>query len=188
MKQAVIIVGPPWPKSGTSRVIQNQIEFYRSRGFFTVFVAVAIQGNYFRDGKAWDAFKEHAHELGADRVLIAALNRRLHTVTKVTGQCPARLSWNKLNWIFDTGKSAQLPSDGIRFLHEQSVALIHVNHVFTLGFALRMRKLWIRGGDQVPMIVETHDVQSHLIKAPGIVTCGRAVQNAGEANARKSAC
>ncbi len=167
MKQAVIIVGPPWPKSGTSRVIQNQIEFYRSRGFFTVFVAVAIQGNYFRDGKAWDAFKEHAHELGADHVAIAALNRRLHTVTKVSGTVRHALRGTKLNWIFDTGKSARLPADEIRLLHDQSVALVHVNHVFTLGFALRMRKQWVRGGEQVPMIVETHDVQSHLIKENG---------------------
>jgi polysaccharide biosynthesis protein PslH len=167
VKPAVIVVGPPWPKSGTSRVIQNQIEFYRSRGFFTVFVAVAIQGNYFRDGKAWDAFKEHAHELGADHVAIAALNKRLHTVTKVTGTVRHALRGTKLNWIFDTGKSAQLPADDIRFVREQSVALIHVNHVFTLGFALRMRKQWVRGGEQVPMIVETHDVQSHLISENG---------------------
>jgi glycosyltransferase involved in cell wall biosynthesis len=166
-KTTVVIVGPPWPKSGTSRVIQNQIEFYRSRGFFTVFVAVAIQGNYFRDGKAWDAFKEHAHELDADHVAIAALNRKLHTVTKVTGTIRHALRGTKLNWIFDTGKSAQLQAHEIQFIRDRHVALIHVNHVFTLGFALRMRKQWVRGGEQVPMIVETHDVQSHLINENG---------------------
>jgi polysaccharide biosynthesis protein PslH len=164
---AVVIVGPPWPKSGTSRVIQNQIEFYRSRGFLTVFVAVAIQGNYFRDGKAWDAFKEHAHELGADHVAIAALNRRLHTVTKVTGTVRHALRGTKLNWIFDTGASARLPADVIQLVRDLPVALIHVNHVFTLGFALRLRKQSVRRGEQVPMIVETHDVQSHLIKENG---------------------
>ena len=167
VKPAVIIVGPPWPNSGTSRVIQNQIEFYRSRGFFTVFVAVAIQGNYFRDGKAWDAFNEHSHNLGADHVAIAAIDRTLHTVTKVTGTVRHALHGTKLNWIFDIGKSAQLSADVIKLIRDLPVALIHVNHVFTLGFALRMRKQWVRGGDQVPMIVETHDVQSHLIKENG---------------------
>ena len=167
MKPAVIIVGPPWPKSGTSRVIQNQVEFYRSRGFFTVFVAVAIQGNYFRDGKAWDAFKEHAHELGADRVAIAAIDRTFHTVTKVTGTVRHALHGTKLNWIFDIGKSAQLPVDAIKFVRELPVAFIHVNHVFTMGFALRMRKQWVQGGEQVPIIVDTHDIQSHLVKENG---------------------
>ena len=38
--RAAIIVGPPWPRSGTARVIQNQIRYYRERGFFTVFIAV----------------------------------------------------------------------------------------------------------------------------------------------------
>lgn len=167
VKPAVIIVGPPWPNSGTSRVIQNQIEFYRSRGFFTVFVAVAIQGNYFRNGKAWDAFNEHSHNLGADHVAIAAIGRTLHNVTKVTGTVRHALNGTKLNWVFDIGKSAQLSPEEIQFVRGLSVALIHVNHVFTLGFALRMRKQYVRGGDQVPMIVETHDVQSHLIKENG---------------------
>jgi hypothetical protein len=44
---AVIIVGPPWPRSAVVRVIQSQIRYYRDRGFFTVFIGAPFLW-YFR--------------------------------------------------------------------------------------------------------------------------------------------
>lgn len=165
---AVIIVGPPWQRSGTARVIQNQIEFYRSRGYFTLFVAVAIDRDYMRSNAIiWDAFEEGVQDLGADHVSIAALERKQYVRAKYTASIRHALRGTVLDWIVAIGRSAQLPDDVARFIRGLPVALIHVNHVYTMGFALRLRKQLVRGGERVPIIIETHDVQSHLLQQRG---------------------
>jgi polysaccharide biosynthesis protein PslH len=45
--------------------------------------------------------------------------------------------------------------------------LLHVNYVQTLGFALRLRKKLAGRGTRIPIILETHDVQSHLFQEIG---------------------
>jgi len=47
------------------------------------------------------------------------------------------------------------------------VTLLHVNYVQTLGFALRLRKKLAGHGTRMPIILETHDVQSHLLQEIG---------------------
>ena len=164
---AVVIVGPPWQRSGTARVIQNQIEFYRSRGYFTLFVAVAIDREYMRTSATiWDAFEEGAQDLGADHVSIAALERKQYVRAKYTASIRHALRGTVLDWIVAIGRSARLPDDVSSFIRGLPVALIHVNHVYTMGFALRLRKQLVRGG-RVPIIIETHDVQSHLLHQRG---------------------
>jgi glycosyltransferase involved in cell wall biosynthesis len=44
------------------------------------------------------------------------------------------------------------------------VTLLHVNYVQTLGFALHLRKKLAGGGARIPIILETHDVQSQLLQ------------------------
>jgi polysaccharide biosynthesis protein PslH len=166
-RPAVIIIGPPWARSGSSRVIQNQIEYYRSRGYRTLFIGVAIHWAYWRTSPIWDAFREGAGELGADRVAIAALEQKKYTATKYTATLKHGLRGTALDWIVAIGKSAQLTEEDLSFVRELPVALIHVNHVYTLGFAQRLRKQSIRGGNRVPIILETHDIQSHLLRDRG---------------------
>ena len=67
----VIITGPPWPRSGTGRVMQSQIQFYRSRGYRTVFIADPIRWNFTRDNNVWDEFRDGLNALGADHTLLA---------------------------------------------------------------------------------------------------------------------
>jgi len=44
-------------------------------------------------------------------------------------------------------------------------ALFHVNHVYTLGFALRLRRRFFH--EPTPIILETHDIQSQFLKEKG---------------------
>jgi len=165
---AVLIVAPPWERSGTARVIQNQIEYYRSRGYFTVFIAVATNRQYMRDNaKFWDTFQDGIQDVGADHVSIAALERSRYVRAKYTASIRHGLRGTGLDWIVAMGRSAQLADDAARFIRALPVALIHVNHVYTMGFALRLRKQLVRGGNRVPIILETHDVQSHLLQQAG---------------------
>jgi glycosyltransferase involved in cell wall biosynthesis len=167
-RPAVIIVAPPWPRSGTGRVIQSQIEFYRSRGYLTLFVGVAIHPGYMRTNTAfWNSIQEGIDDFGADRVSIASFDRKRYLLTKCTASVRHGLYATALDWIVDIGRSAQLPEDVASYVRQLPVALIHVNHVFTMGFAQRLRKQFLRGGDRLPIILETHDVQSHLLQERG---------------------
>jgi glycosyltransferase involved in cell wall biosynthesis len=167
---AVIIVGPPWVRSGTARVIQNQIEYYRQRGYLTVFLGVAVDPLHVRTCWVWDVFQQGVHELGAECVSSAPLERFMRSkyyARMFTSLVRHRFRGTVLNSIVDIARTAQLPDDFVRFLRELPVALIHVNHVYTLGFAQRLRSQWIRDGHRVPMILETHDVQSQVLHERG---------------------
>jgi glycosyltransferase involved in cell wall biosynthesis len=160
---AVIIVGLPWPRTGTARVMQNQVDYYRSHGYRTVFVCVPIHSGWVESYPDWDDIKEGIGELGADYVAMAPINHRRFITTKYTAWVRHAFRGTALDWVVNTAKSAQLPDDFIQFIRSLPVALMHVNHVYTLGFAERLRRRVVRSGHRVPMILETHDVQSqHL--------------------------
>jgi polysaccharide biosynthesis protein PslH len=164
---AVIIVGPPWPRSGTVRVMQNQVTYYRNRGYFTVFVCVPIHSSFTEAHPDWQEIKAGMQELGADRTFFASIDNRRFVAQKYTAWVGHGFRGTALDWIVFTAKSAQLPDDAIRLIGDLPVALIHVNHVFTLGFAQRLLRQSVRSGRQVPMILETHDIQSQRLQDRG---------------------
>ena len=45
-----------------------------------------------------------------------------------------------------------------------NIALFHVNHVFTLGFMHRLRQELGQFYDRVPVLLETHDIQSDILR------------------------
>lgn len=161
-RPAVIIVGPPWPRSGTARIFQNQIEFYRDRGYMTIFLCVPLHSSFTETHPDWESLKEGVRDLGADRVEIAPINHARFIFSKYMAWVKHGSRGTALDWVVNTGKSAELANEVARSISDLPVALIHVNHVFTLGFAQR---LWhqVRVSRGVPMILETHDIQSHLM-------------------------
>jgi len=148
-------------------VIQNQIEYYHQRGYRTLFIAVAIERGFWRNSPSWDGFKEGMREYRADHLAIAALDRERYVETKYVATIRHGLRGTALNWVVDIARSAQLLPGDVRLIRESAVALIHVNHVYTLDFARRLRRQWVRDGQRVPMIVETHDVQSRVLQERG---------------------
>jgi glycosyltransferase involved in cell wall biosynthesis len=166
-RPAVIILGPLWPRSGPTRLIQNQIDYYRARGYFTVFLGVAIDKDPVRGCEIWEELREGFGDLGADCVLLAGLDQEKWLTTKISSSVRHILRGTALDWIVDIGKSAVLEDADLRFVRDLPVEIIHVNYVYTLGFALRLRRQWLRSGSSVPIILETHDVQSHLLQDRG---------------------
>jgi hypothetical protein len=162
-RPTVIITGPPWPRSGTGRVMQSQIQFYRKRGYNTVFIAVPFRWNYTRNSPVWDEFRDGLNEMGADLTLLAAIEPRHFTLAKFSATLRYRRRGTALDWLVAIGRSTQLTSESLRLLKNLPVALFHVNHVFSLGFALRLKeKLTLREKD-VPVILDTHDIQSQML-------------------------
>jgi len=147
--------------------MQNQIEFYRSRGYGVVFVCVPLHRAFVESHQEWGNIKVGIGELSADRTFFAPINRRRFNIAKYTTWAKYAFRGTALDWIVFTAKSAQLPEDAIRSIRELPVALIHVNHVFTLGFAQRLLRQVVRPANHVPIILETHDVQAHVLQNKG---------------------
>jgi glycosyltransferase involved in cell wall biosynthesis len=144
--------------------MQNQIEHYRERGYLTVFICVPIHCSYTEKYSDWDDIKAGMQELGADHIFFAPIDDRRFVVGKYTGWVKHRLAGTALDWIVTTAMSARLPEDVLQFIGQLPVALLDVNHVFTLGFAQQLLRRVVRSTHRIPIILETHDVQSHLLE------------------------
>ena len=162
---AVIIVGPPWPRSGTGRVIQNQVNYYRARGYFTVFIAVPFAWHYIRVSQNLTELMEGLKELGADRVCIATLDDRKYATAKYMASVRHVFRGTTLDWQVAIGEAARLSQCDLEFLSKLRPSVLHVNHVYTLRFALNLRRRLF--DDRLPSILETHDVQSQFIQGRG---------------------
>jgi glycosyltransferase involved in cell wall biosynthesis len=144
--------------------MQNQIDYYRERGYFTVFICVPVHCSYTETYSDWGDIKAGMQELGADRMFFAPIDNRRFLLGKYTGWVRHLFRATALDWIVLTAEAGRLPEDAIRLIRELPVVLIDVNHVFTLGFARRLLRNVVGAGRPVPMILETHDVQAHLLE------------------------
>jgi hypothetical protein len=68
-----------------------------------------------------------------------------------------------LDWIVQFAGQSPLPDGLLAFARERPISLIHVNHLYTLGFARRLRAHLGRAGNAVPIILETHDAQAEIL-------------------------
>ena len=164
---AVVILGPPFPRSGTASVMHTQIEFYRSRGYVTVFVCVATHCSLVETNPDWQNIRDGFRELGADQTVFAVIDNRRFTILKYVTWVEHLFRGTALDWFVFTGRSACLPDDVIRTIRQLPVALIHVNHVSTLGFAQRLVRQVVPSDGRVPMILETHDIVAEFLHGRG---------------------
>ena len=166
-RPAVIIVAPPWPRSGTARVIQNQVDYYRQRGFRTHLVIVPFHWAYMNTSPIWNEITPGIEEFGADQSFIATLELRRYNIAKYLTSVRHGFQGTALDWIIGIGRSTRLPDAASKFLRGTPVALLHVNHVYTLGFALELRKKLKAARARIPIILDTHDVQAQLVRERG---------------------
>jgi glycosyltransferase involved in cell wall biosynthesis len=164
---AAIIIGPPWPRSGTARVIENQIQYYRERGFFTVFIAVPFLWYMIHIARDPRQMLEGLNELGADRMFMATLEQKRYNAAKYKASIRHLFRGTALDWQVALGEAARLTEADIAFLSGLRAVLFHVNHVYTLGFAINLRRRLFDDGFPLPIILETHDVQSQLLEGKG---------------------
>ena len=162
-KRTALIVGPPWPRSGSALVMQSQIDFYRSRGYRTVFVCVPLHCFWVESYPGWVEIKQGIEELGADQTIFASIDWTRFLVAKYTTWVKLWLQGTALDWIVFTAASAQIPADAHHALRLSEIALVHVNHLFTLQFAKRLLRQVAPSTRNTPIILETHDVQADAL-------------------------
>jgi len=122
-----------------------------------------------QNNPSWPEIEKGIHQLGADKAFVAILEPRRYAAAKYASSLRHAFRGTSLDWIIDIGRSTRLPADAIPSFRNARVALLHVNHVYTLGFALQLRKKLMGRGSHVPIILDTHDVQSHLLMERGDV-------------------
>ncbi len=164
---AVIIVGPPWPRSAAIRVIQNQIQYYRERGFRTVFVGVPFLWYFKQVPQSPKGLPEAANELDADTILAATFDQKTYDSARFRASNRQAFYGTVLDWQVAIGRASRLSDEEIDFLGGLPVVLFHNNHLYTLGFALDLHSRLFGPHSKVPIILETHDVQSHLTHQKG---------------------
>ena len=162
-----VIVSPPWPRGGTARIVQSQVEYYRSRGYRTIVICAPLQCWWDAAYPEWTTVHEGMAELGADLVYDAAVDGRRFTLGKYLTWLRRAGQVTALDWIVFTAGSAHVREEVGRTLKQTNVAVCHVNHVFTLQFAKRLVEEIGPVGRTIPMIVETHDVQAHALLERG---------------------
>jgi glycosyltransferase involved in cell wall biosynthesis len=163
----VVIVAPPWPRSGAAWVIKNQIAYYRMRGFSTALVVVPFHRWFMRENPVWEEVEQGFAELGAESLFLAPLEQRGYKTAKYTASLRHAFRGTVLDWESAVARSALLPESFDHILRTVPVALLHVNYVQTLGFATHLRRGLKSRKSRIPIILETHDVQSHLMQERG---------------------
>jgi glycosyltransferase involved in cell wall biosynthesis len=165
----VVILAPPWPRSGTARVIQNQTAYYRQRGFHSLLVVVPFHWAYLQNRAIWNELNEGIHDFGADELFVATLEARRYKAAKYISSFRHAFRGTSLDWMIDLGRSSRLPENVIGSIHAARPVLLHVNHVYTLGFGLQLRQKLTGSSGPMPIILDTHDIQSHLLLEKGDV-------------------
>jgi glycosyltransferase involved in cell wall biosynthesis len=111
---------------------------------------------------------EAVGELGADQASIATSDEAPNPRTLWRRIRHAIRGYTALDWAVEIGSSSKLPDILVQFTDNVQAVLLHVNHVYTLGFAQRLRRqLHHRSGVHTPIIIETHDVQSRILQERG---------------------
>jgi glycosyltransferase involved in cell wall biosynthesis len=159
-----VVIGPPWLRTGTGRVVEDQIAYYRDRGFATAFVGVPVNEAHVSKNQMWTEFADAARDLGADHVAFAILDspQNARTLRRRVRQWLAPRT--ALDWIVEVGYCSRPSPALVDYLSRHDIALFHVNHVFTLGFMHRLRQELGQIGQGVPLLVETHDIQSDILR------------------------
>jgi glycosyltransferase involved in cell wall biosynthesis len=163
----VLIVGPPWARSGTARVMQNQVEYYRSRGYSTVLICVPLHCSYTATHPDWDDIQSGILEIGADRTFFAIIDQRAFAISKYVSWARNSFRGTALDWIAFTARSARLSNRIIELLSELPIVLVHVNHVFTFDFTERLIHIVGQRLRSAPIILETHDIQANALDDRG---------------------
>lgn len=162
VRPTVIIIGPPWPRSAALRVIQNQVHYYRARGYFTIFIGVPFVWYFKHVPENSPNLCQGVTDLDARKIFVAAFDEALYESAAFRARHLRAFSRGTvLNWQVAMARAARLPQAELNFLRALRVDVLHVNHLYTLGFALDLREQ-LSAASSIPLILETHDIQSRL--------------------------
>ncbi|HZO44417.1 MAG TPA: glycosyltransferase [Xanthobacteraceae bacterium] len=166
MTCGVIVVAPPWPRSGSGNIFAAQVAAHARRGARVLLLLAPPHRGFARHKtEFWRDAVTSMRYPGVDTVAYPRTGR---------GRLRAYVNWlragrdDTLAITARYGASGRLPADLRPFLASVQVGLIHVNHAFSMPLALRVARLVQRIQGQRPRILlDTHDIQSDVFFARG---------------------
>jgi polysaccharide biosynthesis protein PslH len=162
MRQAIVI-GLPWLRSGSGQVMESQVRWLKRLGFRVTFAAVASHYDGGFDEAEWRQFEEFAPDLGADRVVISKFEDLNYVRRGVELAKALATHQNAMHWALAPAHLTQPAAELLTTDFHAETRLIIANHVYTVPFALRLRSLLGGAGPSPPLMIFTHDVQTHII-------------------------
>jgi glycosyltransferase involved in cell wall biosynthesis len=164
MKPAVIVLAPPWPRSGSGNIIAAQTAAHARRGA-RVLLLLAPLGRGHARGKMrfWRDTLSAMRFPGVETVahLPAGRGRLRSYVEWLRAGCDDSIAISARY-----AASGKLPEQLAAFVASARIELIHANHVYTLPLAQRIAAN-VQGvqGLRPRIVLETHDVQSDAVAA-----------------------
>jgi glycosyltransferase involved in cell wall biosynthesis len=164
MSSGVILVAPPWPRSGSANLFAAQAAAHARRGA-RVFQLLTPLGRQFARHKTavWQDAVSSMKYSGVETVSYPRAGRRRGL---------AYLQWllagrdDSMAISARYGASGRMPGEIWAFLASARIDLIHANHAFSMPLAQRVAGMVQRSQGQRPRILlDTHDVQSDTIAA-----------------------
>jgi hypothetical protein len=164
MSTGVIVLAPPWPRSGSGNAFAAQAAAYARRGA-RVFLLLTPLGRGFARHKAgvWQDALAAMRFPGVETLAYPKAGRR---------RVRSYLQW-LLSGCDDTiaisaryAASGKLPGELARFAASARIDLIHANHVFSVPLAQRVARIVHElQGRRPHVLLETHDIQSDAVAA-----------------------
>jgi hypothetical protein len=121
-----------------------------------------------RSDEVWSQFSKRSGELGSDKTIIASFNQRIRKWGSLGRWYSLQKRLNAMDWFMRPAAVSPIPLDLDSELRSGRVRVILVNHVYSLQFGRRVKARLKEIGQVVPMILVTHDVQSHILLDNGI--------------------
>lgn len=164
MSSGVIVLAPPWPRSGSGNTISAQTAAYARRGA-RVLLLLAPLGRGHARGKVslWQDAESAMRFTGVETVThLRAGHGRLRSYV-------AWLLAGRDDSIAISARyaaSGRLPGEFAAFVASARIGVIHANHVFCVPLARRIAAI-VEGaqGRRPHILLDTHDVQSDAFAA-----------------------
>ncbi len=162
--KTVVLIHPAWHSCGSHKVFVMQAQAYRALGARLLALAIADFPGHVRGSLAHSAYLDGSQDLQADRRYFTGMPRGAVFTPAFLRSFRDWLHGNYATILVETVKLAALP---IELMELPEIDLIHCNHFFCIGAALKLR-----GNRDCPILLDTHDLQArqYVLRQPGFWT------------------
>jgi glycosyltransferase involved in cell wall biosynthesis len=161
MSTGVILLAPPWPRSGSGNLFAAQAAAHARRGCRVFLLLTPLGRPYSRRKTA--VWRDAVASMKFPGVETVAYPRAGRSKTRLQLQWLLAGRDDAIAISARYGASGQLPDELAAFLASERIDLIHANHVFSIPLARRVADMVESlQGIRPRILLDTHDIQSDV--------------------------
>jgi glycosyltransferase involved in cell wall biosynthesis len=166
LSPGVVVLAPPWPRSGSSNIFAAQTAAYARQGARVLLLLTPL-GRTHSPSKT-SVWNDAVAAMKFPGVEAVAYPRGGRNKTHIYLQWLLAGRDDSLAIMGRYGASGRMPAELDSFLASARVDLIHANHVFSMPLARRVAGLVHRmQGVRPRILLDTHDIQSDMFAGQG---------------------